>query len=186
MGQPSLSLAKGSLGKKGQEELVGFVLVVALVAIAGLILLGIALRWDAPATQAKSADIARFLESAYAATSECRRSSPAWGAPIGELVTACASDSGARCRDGASVCRIVNTTLPLLVESSWPLGSGAAYTGYRIEITAAMNRSAIVPRRVMMWEHGTCGRTFIAGEQIQPGSTRGTIVVTTLKLCTGT
>ncbi len=173
-----------SLGKGGQEELVGFVLVVVIVVIAGLILLSLLFRLEDDVDGESSGDIAQFLESTFYTTSACHTYSPTSAATIGELVNTCAGDKEARCREGTRVCEMLNSTLPGLITGSWGIDTAAAKQGYMLQIERVSNRTRTKTSEVVLSLHGgTCSGPFRAGEHLQPGSQRGTVVVTTLKLC---
>lgn len=172
------------LPKRGQEELVGFVLVVAVVAIGGLILLSLVVRIDGGTQETKSADIAQFLESTWQTTTACHLSSSLIPVTLAELATSCAADRNTRCREGQGACALLNTTMAEVIRSSWEIEASAPTQGYEFSIAQVSNRTRGAAGEPMLALHeGTCAGNYRAGEHLQPGRRRGTTLVTTLKLC---
>jgi len=143
------------LPKKGQEELVGFVLVVVIVAIAGLILMGLFLRIEDGRKETKSADIAQFLDSAFL--------------------------------EGTNVCSVLNISLQDIIKSSWMVSENSVIKGYDFQIVMTMNRTtSSINTPVILIQEGVCANDYRVGEHLQPGTRRGTSLVTALKLCSDT
>jgi len=172
------------LPKKGQEELVGFVLVVVIVAVAGLIIMGLFLRIDGGKQTMKSADIAQFLDSASLVTTKCHISSPLFPASIGELAVACSSNKGERCLEGTNACSVLNISMQEIIKSSWTIGTNSTIRGYEFQIIMTSNKTtSLTSTPVLLIQEGACTKDYRLGEHIQPGARRGTSLVTTLKLC---
>jgi len=175
------------LPKKGQEELVGFVLVVVIVAIAGLILMGLFLRIEDGRKETKSADIAQFLDSAFLVTTKCHLSSPLFPSNIGELALACSSDKNELCLEGTNVCSVLNISLQDIIKSSWMVSENSVIKGYDFQIVMTMNRTtSSINTPVILIQEGVCANDYRVGEHLQPGTRRGTSLVTALKLCSDT
>lgn len=112
--------------KQGQEEMVGFVLIIVLVAVIALVFLAITLR--KPAVTSKSGEIAAFLESSLSYTTTCQPS-PEQTYNLQELTGACYN--GETCLDNTLACDILNETAVKLVEIAFPV---ARYKGYEYKI----------------------------------------------------
>ncbi len=170
--------------KKGQEELVGFVLVVVIVSVAGLIIMGLFFRIESEKQAAKSADIAQFLNSAFLVTTKCHLSSPLFPANIGELAAACSSDKNERCLDGTNACSVLNISMQEIIKSSWAAGADSVIKGYEFQSIMTSNRTtSLTSTPVLLIREGACAKDYRVGEHLQPGARRGTTLVTTLKLC---
>jgi len=173
------------LPKQGQEELVGFVLVVVIVAVAGLIIMGLFLRIESGKQKMKSADIAQFLDSSLLVTSRCHLSSPLFPASMGELAVACSLDKGERCLEGTNVCSVLNISMQEIIKSSWAVGASSVIKGYEFQIVMMSNRTTSpTSTPFILIQEGMCNKDYRLGEHLQPGTRRGTSLVTTLKLCT--
>ena len=101
--------------KKGQEEMVGFVLIVLIVVIIAVVLLGISLRnQDDKKDVQQSEELGSFLSSIRHVTTECERSERKQS--IGQLVGECYK--GRECMDGTSSCEVLDSVLKEILENS--------------------------------------------------------------------
>lgn len=126
------------LSRNGQEEIVGFVVVVVLIAIVALVFLSFSLRKEVP-TRA-STTLTQFVEALSEYTSNCSLSRAPDYASVGELYRACYQ--GTSCADGASSCLILNQTLSALLDSGLKVGQERPLGGYRMRVTFLENMSA--------------------------------------------
>ncbi len=112
--------------KKGQEEMIGFVLIIVLVAVIGLIFLAIQIR--RPAEMRASAEVRSFLESSLHFTTDCYIESHR-PRDIRGLIRDCYNDEV--CEDDRDACEVLNSTIVAIVESEFSLDN---YAGYKLEI----------------------------------------------------
>jgi len=77
------------INRKGQEEIVGFVVIVVLVAVVFLVVLGLYLRRDVSVIQRDSGDVKQFLESTMEYTTECTIGSDDEHISVSELLGNC-------------------------------------------------------------------------------------------------
>ena len=117
--------------RKGQEEIVGFVMVVVLVAVIFLVFFGITLRNQEP-TVKESEIIYQFLDSLMEQTSECSLGQGASYLPLDNLIREC-YNSDSECNVGDSSCEILNRTLIDAMSSSWQVGPDYPYKGYELQ-----------------------------------------------------
>jgi hypothetical protein len=164
--------------KKGQEEIVGFVLIVVLVAIVGVILLGIALRRPPSEVQQESRDIYRFLESMMDYTSECSVSYEPDYAKVRELLVECYSNPTSSCTSGEKACESLEITIKGILDVSWQTGPDRPIKGYMFNSSYT---SDIKEENVISVSAGECALTFSGSEYISPAFP-GTIV-SSLRLC---
>ena len=147
--------------------------------------MGLFLRIDGGKQTMKSADIAQFLDSVSLVTTKCHLSSPLFPASMGELVVACSSDKGGRCLEGTNVCSILNISMQEIIKSSWTIGTNSTIRGYEFQIVMVSNKTTSpISTPVLLIQEGACTKDYRLGEHLQPGTRRGTSLVTTLKLCT--
>lgn len=105
-------------GIKGQEEMIGFALIIIIVAVILLVFLGISLR-QPQEENVKSYEVENFLQATLQYTGECRDDSDLEFLSIRRLITACGR--GETCLDGKETCMILETDLREIMENSWKL-----------------------------------------------------------------
>ncbi|MFH0868738.1 MAG: hypothetical protein V1839_00775 [archaeon] len=172
-----MSIKIKKTGKRGQEEIVGFVLIVVLVAIIFLIFLGITLRQKSPINQKESKDVSQFLESAMEYTTECAVGSEPDYSNLGRLVKDC--QSRAVCKpSGREACDILKETVSNIIESSWNIGPESPNKGY---IFNATYKSDYANEDVILISKGTCSVNLIGGDYFVPAFS-GTII-NSLTIC---
>ncbi len=115
--------------KKGQEEMVGFILIIVIVAVILLIFLGFALR-NSKEVEIKSYEVQGFLQSVLQYTSDCK---DALGfLSIQDLIFSCYKDEG--CLNEKSACEVLNSTLEEIIKESWAVGEDTPTRGYELRI----------------------------------------------------
>ncbi len=103
------------LVKKAQEEMVGFALIIVIVAVLALILLIIAGR--KPVAPDESRELANFLNSIAQYTTECSESGSPYS--VKEVIRACVGE--AQCQNGKAACKVMNATLQPLLDAAFPI-----------------------------------------------------------------
>lgn len=166
--------------KQGQEEIVGFVVVVVLVAVIALVVLGFVLRPGLQQESVESVDIAYFLESVFAMTSECTLRGQ-HQASVGEVASACATDSKRRCGEGAEACGVLNRTLAKTIAAAWDVSNVSAVQGYVLNLTHRL--SSTNERVLLTQQQGACKEGWYNGEHLQPVQGRRGTLIASLKLC---
>ncbi len=153
--------------KKGQEEIVGFVLIVVLVVIVLIVFLGIQLR--KPATgQRESEWIYQFLESSMEQTTDCTLSEGASYLALDELIREC-HETGSSCVGGVTSCDIAKDTFTKLVNGSFTVGQDYPYKGYDISAIYAVNSSGqSQTESVLNITAGNCSNTYTGSSYLIP------------------
>ena len=114
---------------KGQEEMVGFALIVIIVAIILLVIIGLSLGTRGNREAVQSYEAESFLSAALQYTSNCI---------IGEylsvrdLIISC--NDNALCEDGEITCNVLNSTLNNAITKSWNVEEDSPIRGYRLII----------------------------------------------------
>lgn len=117
--------------RKGQEEMVGFAMIVIIVAIVLLIFLGISI--NKPKTQAvESYEVESFIQAMLQHTTECSMDYGFSYEPLTDLITEC--DSEQICYNEKSACDILNSTLKDILDESWKTGENMPIKGYELGI----------------------------------------------------
>ena len=108
--------------------MVGFVLIIVIVAIIGVIFLAISIK--KPAGQQSSSELTSFLYSGLKYTSSCYNIEPL---SFRELVTACQENKV--CDDESRACDSLNKTASELIERAFLITQDSKYKGYSLRIS---------------------------------------------------
>jgi len=113
--------------KRSQEEMVGFVLIIVLVAVIVLVFLAISLR--KPAEMQEDKDVKSFLQASLLYTTGCQ---PRQGEVYNfkDLMLACYNNQN--CISGDDACSVLNKTASDMIENSFKLGG--KYTAYEFAV----------------------------------------------------
>ena len=117
--------------KKAQEEMVGFALIIIIVAVILLIFLGFALRGQEKET-VESYEVESFIQSFLHYTSDCRDNLEFLS--VQKLISGCSNN--VRCLDGRSTCEVLEPILKGIVEESWSTGADKPIKGYELRINS--------------------------------------------------
>ena len=165
--------------RKGQEEIVGFVLIVVLVVIVAVIFLGIKLRNPEP-TQKDSEIVYQFLESAMEQTTSCKISETGGFVSLDNLIKNCHSVNSL-CLSGDS-CDILNETMGNMLDSTWKVGENYPYKGYTLKGVYSFDSNGH-PETENVFEinEGVCADSYVGSSYLIP-EFPGSISVS-LKIC---
>lgn len=163
------------VNKKAQEEIVGFVLIVVIMAVILLIILGVSLRSDKN-IQKESKEISQFLESTMEYTSDCAINYEPDYAKIGDLIEKCYSK--AKCSSGKNTCDVLRETLNDILDSSWKVGPDRPIKGYLFNATYETN---LTHENIVILSKGECKGSYKGAEYLSPAYP-GTIV-SSFNLC---
>jgi len=121
--------------KKAQEEMVGFVMIMVVVAVIFLIFLGIFIR-KPPADKADSEEISQFLDSVLEYTTNCSIDTTGYiKLKFEELVKECYNTGGKLCDFSSdTVCDETDKTIKDLIGSSWRFSLDSPEKGYEFRI----------------------------------------------------
>ena len=117
------------MNKKGQEEMVGFAVILVIVAIIFLIVIGFVLR-KPHKSNIESYEVESFLGAGLQYTTDCEDYSEFMD--IQRLVISCGENN--LCLDGRNSCEVLNSTLNYLINASWNVGEKSPIKGYNLEV----------------------------------------------------
>ena len=120
--------------KKGQHEILGFVMIIVIIAVIGVIFLGISLRQGrSEIIYNEDAEITNFLSSSTKYTTDCILKEPLY-ADMRELISGCYSKD--TCKDSSDLnreaCSVLNKTYSEMLDIAWPAGSDRPIKYYKI------------------------------------------------------
>ena len=117
--------------KRAQEEIIGFAVIMVLVAVILLIFLWLDLT-KAPADNVDDEQIKNFLLVLVAYNTECGKTGYT-NLPLSDVVAMCADEE--RCLDGMNSCAYLKEELENVMDVSWTVGEDAPYTRYEVWAT---------------------------------------------------
>jgi len=117
-------------GKFGQEEIVGFALIVIIVTIILVFFLIFSL---SDKTEVESYETSSFLQASLQYTSDCVVNNFE-NLSVQKLIVACYY--GEQCGNGRKACLILNSTLKGMLNQVWQVGSKFPEKGYKLEIVS--------------------------------------------------
>ena len=161
--------------KRGQEEMIGFILIILLVVVIFLVILGISIRSEGEGKLIESREVSQFIQSAMRFNTDCAVSIKSDLYEVRRLALECYSNPQRKCLSGENVCDVVNRTVSELVEESWPIGPDRVYKGYTFEanFTGGTREESII-----QIEKGDC-----LNKDIRGGEFLSFELTTTLGLC---
>lgn len=115
--------------KRSQEEIVGFALIIIIVAVILLIFLGFSLR-SGQKEIVESYEVDSFIQTLLQYTTDCRDNLEYLS--VQKLIFNCNSEE--ECLDGRSSCEALNLTLMEIVGETWMVGEGRPIQGHELEI----------------------------------------------------
>jgi hypothetical protein len=166
--------------RKGQEEIVGFVLIVVLIVIVGVIFLGISLRKEKPVLR-ESEIIYQFLESSMEQTTDCKTTEKATFIGLDSLIRDC-HETNTECTNGKRACELSQEIFREILNNTWQVGEDYPYKGYLLEAVYFVNntnQNQVTP--VINLSQGNCQDSYV-GNSYWLASFPGSIVIR-LKLC---
>jgi hypothetical protein len=139
--------------KRGQEEMVGFAIIVIIVSVIFLVLLGFLL--NTPSKGAvENYQVDSFIQASLQYTSSCENDLEFIS--VQNLIVSC--EQGSVCLDGTNSCDVLNNTLRNLIESAWNVNNQSAVKGYKLGIMTGNTG-------IFLLQEGNEKRTYKGGLQ---------------------
>jgi len=118
-------------GKRAQEEMIGFALIIILVAIILLVFLGVSLR-SPQKENVESYEVKSFVQAFLQYTTDCRDSNDLRYFSIKDLIFSC--NRNEKCLNERNTCEVLNFTLTGITEESWKVEGDRPVKGYELKI----------------------------------------------------
>ena len=152
--------------KKGQEEMMGFVLIVLVIVIMGLVFFAFSARKHGDSVWQKSSETDDLLSSMLAYTTDCRVSGS--NISIKELIRACSESPKDVCRNTQeNVCEKANKTLNEMLSALNINVADKPIHGYNLTVATSDNDNE-VPLPIMVSIGNQTGNSFVSSASI-PG-----------------
>lgn len=118
--------------KRGQSEMVGFAIILIIVAV--LILIFIAFSVKKPNTDfVESYEVESFLQSFLEVTTNCTQNYNPNYVPMKEALLMCTKSR--KCYNGEDPCDIFNETAKDILKESWIINEATKTRGYSLNVT---------------------------------------------------
>jgi hypothetical protein len=119
--------------KKAQEEMIGFALIIVIMAVVILVLFSLTSRHKQDFVESYEAD--NFVQAMLQYTTNCSVSYDSNILDIRKLVKSCNSQEV--CLNNKPACEVLNQTLAEIMEQSWNIGPAWHYKGYEMAINSS-------------------------------------------------
>lgn len=119
-------------GKKAQEQMVGFALIIIIVAVILLVFLSLSLK-NSQRESVESYEVKSFLQAFLQYTTNCRDSNDLEYLSVKRLIFECGDNE--KCLDNRDACEVLNSTLTGIIKESWKTGKDNPIKGYELDIT---------------------------------------------------
>jgi len=115
--------------KKAQEEMVGFAVIIIMVAIIILVFLGLSMN-KSESDLVESYELESFIQSALQYHTSCYYN---WKyVDVKDLIFRCSNEHS--CEDGVDPCLVLNNTLKDIVGESWKVEGDRPVKGYEMQV----------------------------------------------------
>jgi hypothetical protein len=115
--------------KLGQEEMVGFAVILIIVAVILLVLISFMVK-KTDSVAVENYEVESFIQSTLQYTSNCENYLGFQS--IQELIISCEAEEN--CLDEQFSCDVLNSTLKDLIMKSWNVGEESAIKGYKFKV----------------------------------------------------
>lgn len=174
--------------KRSQHEIVGFVLIVLIVSIIGVIFLSITLGNPEPEKQ-NSVEVSNLLEASMYKTTNCAINYIPQYRNIQDLVKECykeKSGDSKECLDGKEICKQLEIELKEALSKSLKVGEDGINKGYNIDIYFNSDDEKNPNNLILSFYEGSFSNcsSIVGGEHPIPVSSFGFgLIETELKVC---
>ena len=140
--------------KKGQEEMVGFAVIVVIVSLILVFFLVFSLNTK---PQTNSYEASSFLQSAIHYTTTCQINGDY--VSVNDLISSCIQNE--TCSNQQNSCDVLNQTLSEMMGKSWPAGQNFPVKGYNLTIVSNFGN-------VLSIQAGNITATYKGAQEIIP------------------
>ena len=172
-----------SISKRSQQEIIGFVLLIVIVSIIGVVFLSLSIGRGEPSKQT-SIEVSNLLESSMYYTTDCAVNFIPQYKNGQDLVKACWN--GERCLNEKMACEVLNNTLKSIINQGLEVCDECVNKAYKLNIYYSPLDLEMPDEEVLGFEDGvfeTCKSTFGGSHSIYLSSiTAGTLNIE-LEVC---
>jgi len=118
------------INKRGQEEMVGFALIIIIVAIIFIVLLVSYIKNSSQSENLANQEANSFIQASLQYTTLCEQNLK--NITLQELIFTCQKEES--CAYGMNSCSVLNSTIKGLITKSWNVGVNNSIKGYSLLI----------------------------------------------------
>ena len=171
--------------KKAQHEIVGFVLIIVIVAVVGLILLSLMIGQDGAASE--SSEVSNLIQASMYHTSDCAVSFVPQYRDINELIKSCYNNQ--RCLDDRHSCEVLESELESVIGNALEIGSDSVNKAYKIRvISKTLESEDAGVELIPLIESGSfegCSSSVGASYSVAVGKLSPAVVDVEVEVCKG-
>lgn len=172
--------------KKAQQEIAGFVLIVVLVTVIGMVFLGLYM-YNPKEPKHESIEVQHLLEASMAYTTECALNHVPDYESLQDLIRQCYNDEYEACINGKTVCSVAKDTLKMIIGESFDVSEDSPYKAYKLRAYYVEKESNEPDEQdfiyLMEGEFFNCSRTIGGGHFMQRRSYSSGLIQIELNLC---
>ena len=144
---------------KAQEEMVGFALILIIVAIIFIVLLAVYIK-KPQSESVGNPEVNSFVQSFLQYTTTCEQNSE--NLTLQRLIIKCQSEE--RCDNGKDSCKVRNDTLKDIIKESWNIGPENPVKGYSLLILSDDKQFLNLTNNVVTNNYKTGGQDLPVNE----------------------
>ncbi len=141
--------------KLGQEEIIGFALIIILVSIILLVALGLLIRGKSK-EPVQSYEAASFIQTFLQYTSDCYNGIEYL--PIQKLIFECSNENS--CEDARDTCDVLEEDLKQISEKSWQVSEETPVKGYKIRVISEESEILLIEQGNKTSNYKSAMQTF--------------------------
>lgn len=178
------------INNKAQHELVGFVLIVLIVSVIGVVFLSITLG-NKEITRETSTEISHLLEASMYYTSDCAINYIPQYRSIQDLIKECYKDKSGdsrKCLDGGDVCGSLKDNLKDILNKGLVISEESVNKAYKLDVYFTSDDSIENKEEILSLENGKFANcsSIVGGSHLIPVSSFGFgKIETELLVCRG-
>ncbi|MFH0831835.1 MAG: hypothetical protein V1886_03145 [archaeon] len=168
------------VSNKAQEEIIGFVLIIVLIAVISLVFLGLQLTKKQEAVE--SSEVENILGAMLSYTTDCSVYPPAYES-FADLIKSCYK--GLKCRDGSAACQSLNELSQGMLNATLPSVEGdRLLNAYQLNISYSTTQYTFGRKSqadLVSVLRGRCKGSILSAKEILPIDSGNIEII--LKLC---
>ena len=163
------------ISKKAQEEMIGFVMIMVVVAVIFVIVLGLYIGQNNSRTSIDSEEISQFLSSAFELTTNCTLPATSRELQLNELIQKCYSNLN--CESGENSCNLTRNLFKQAIESVWNFSPESLQKGYDFTVFDSDQNELIFIKEKQ------CTQTRSIRSAVKSISAQNEALIVSLKIC---
>jgi hypothetical protein len=166
--------------RRGQEEIVGFIIIVVIVALAGVAFLGFSLMKQDTQTVTESYEVTQLLNSMMQYTTNCSIGDEGRDRMLEMTLIDCSKNNAESCISGQKICDAANESALNLLEAALLVTNESSTKGYLFNATY---ESVLGSSKIIGLAKGDCNGSYKAADEAYSDyGTNGKLRVN-LKIC---